>query len=74
MELFRETNIDFLGKTRLALGLSLALILATIVSLAINKGPKWGIDFRGGTVVYVKFRERPPVEAIRSALEARIPG
>lgn len=74
MELFRETNIDFLGKQRLSLGLSLALIVATIVSLVIHKGPKWGLDFRGGAVVYVKFRERPPVQDIRSALEARIPG
>ncbi len=74
MELFRETNIDFLGKKRLALGLSVALILATIASLVAHRGPKWGIDFRGGTLVYVKFRERPPVEVIRSSLEARIPG
>lgn len=74
MELFRETNIDFLGKKSLALGLSVALIIATIVSLILHGGPKWGIDFRGGTLVYVKFRERPPVEIIRSALEARVPG
>lgn len=74
MELFRETHIDFLGKTRLALGLSGALIVATIVSLVIHKGPKWGIDFRGGTVVHVRFRERPQVELIRGALAGRIAG
>ena len=74
MELFRQTNIDFLGKTRLALGLSVALVLGTVATLAIQKGPKWGIDFRGGAVIYVKFRDNPPVQAIRSALEARIPG
>ncbi|MFB3779359.1 MAG: protein translocase subunit SecF [Bryobacteraceae bacterium] len=74
MELFRETNIDFLGKTRLAVGLSLALIIATIASLIIKGGPKWGIDFRGGTLVYVKFRQQPPLDQIRSALENRIPG
>ena len=74
MELFRQTNIDFLGKTRLALGISVALVLGTVATLAIQKGPKWGIDFRGGAVIYVKFRDNPPVQAIRSALEARIPG
>ena len=74
MELFRQTNIDFLGKKPLTLGISAALVLATIVVLVLQKGPKWGIDFRGGTLVYVKFRERPPVEAIRTALEARVPG
>jgi len=74
MELFRQTNIDFLGKTRLAVGISVALVLGTVATLAIQKGPKWGIDFRGGAVIYVKFRDNPPVQAIRSALEARIPG
>jgi len=74
MELFRETNIDFLGKQRLTLGLSVLLVLATIASLVVKKGPKWGIDFRGGAVVYVKFRENPPVQLIRTALEGRIPG
>jgi len=74
MELFRQTNIDFLGKRGLAVGLSAALIVATIVSLIIHGGPKWGIDFRGGILVYVKFRQKPPVEVIRTSLAARIPG
>jgi len=74
MELFRETHIDFLGKTRLAVGLSLALIVAGIASLVIKGGPKWGIDFRGGTLVYVKFLHQPPLDQIRTALENRIPG
>jgi len=74
MELFRETNIDFLGKRRFTLGLSVLLVLATIASLIIKRGPKWGIDFRGGAVVYVKFREKPPVQTIRTTLESRIPG
>ncbi|MEK7405337.1 MAG: protein translocase subunit SecF [Acidobacteriota bacterium] len=74
MELFRETNIDFLGKKRLTLGLSIALVLASIASLVVRGGPKWGIDFRGGTLVYVKFRQQPPLDQVRSALEKRIAG
>ncbi|MBM3775067.1 MAG: protein translocase subunit SecF [Acidobacteria bacterium] len=74
MELFkRETRIDFLKHQRLTLGLSIALVLATLVLLAV-KGLNYGIDFRGGTLVYVKFAGRPPVEQIRSALEERIAG
>ncbi len=74
MELFHETNIDFLGKKRLTLGLSIALVLASIVHLALKGGPKWGIDFRGGTLVYVKFRQQPPLDQVRSVLEKRIAG
>jgi preprotein translocase subunit SecF len=74
MELFRETNIDFLGKTKLALGFSALLIVATIVSLVAKGGPKWGIDFRGGTLVTVRFSHEPPLEQIRSALDSAIQG
>lgn len=74
MELFRETNIDFIGKTKLALGISVVLMAATIVSLVARGGPKWGIDFRGGTLVTVKFSHQPPIDQIRSALESTIQG
>lgn len=75
MEIFRkETNIDFLGKQWLTLGISMVLVLATIASLALKGGPKWGIDFRGGVLVYVKFAQQPPVDEIRRAVSATLQG
>ena len=75
MELFKKTtNIDFLGRQRYTLGLSLALVVASIVSLIVKGGPNYGIDFRGGTLVYVKFAGPPPVGQIRDALGGRISG
>ena len=74
MELFKETSIDFLSKQRWTLGLSVVLVVAAIVSLVIKGGPNYGIDFRGGTMVYVKFAGTPPVAEIRSALAGRISG
>lgn len=74
MELFKPTNIDFLSKRGLALGLSFALMAATVVSLALKGGPNYGIDFRGGTLIYVKFAQRPSVEEIRRAIAARVAG
>src|SRR5512147_2933162 len=74
MELFKETSIDFLSRKWLALGISLALIGATFVSLIAKGGPNYGIDFRGGTLVYVKFAGTPPVQQIRSALGQRMSG
>ena len=29
----------------------------------------WGVDFRGGTLVYVKFSHKPDVDAIRTDLD-----
>ncbi len=74
MELFKETSIDFVSKRWLGLGISLALMVASVLSLVLKGGPNYGIDFRGGTLVYAKFAGPPPVQKIRSALSARIAG
>ena len=62
MELFKNTNFDFLGKKWPFIIVSLVLTVAGIGSLIAKGGPKYGIDFRGGTLVYVKFADKPPVE------------
>ncbi|MCB9385227.1 MAG: protein translocase subunit SecF [Bryobacterales bacterium] len=71
MELFGETNIDFLGRRKIFIGLSLVLILAGVASLIVKGGPKLGIDFKGGTLVYIKFKNAPDLDAIRNALTSK---
>ncbi len=68
MQIFGETNFDFLGRRKVFLGLSLVLLAAGLGSLALRGGPKLGIDFKGGTLVYVKFSEAPDLDRIRGAL------
>jgi preprotein translocase subunit SecF len=74
MEIFRNTNFDFLGKKWYFIGASLVLTVAGLVNLWIKGGPAYGIDFKGGTLMYVKFSSAPPVDRIRSVVSARIPG
>jgi preprotein translocase subunit SecF len=69
VELFRDTNIDFLGKKWFFLALSLIFSVAGIVSMLAWHGVPLGIDFRGGTVVDVKFTQSPNVDAIRAELD-----
>ncbi|MEC7854764.1 MAG: protein translocase subunit SecF [Candidatus Neomarinimicrobiota bacterium] len=57
-----------MNKKMLALSLSAILLLAGIVSLAINKGPKLSIDFKGGTFVAVEYTEDVKVEDVRSKM------
>ena len=65
MEIIKPgTNIDFVGKQKIALFFSALLILATIVSLIVHKGPKFGIDFSGGTVIQLKFTSPVAIDAI----------
>jgi preprotein translocase SecF subunit len=48
MRFFGETKIDFIGKRKIAFIISIIIIVAGFVSLVINKGPKYSIDFTGG--------------------------
>ncbi len=74
MELFREPKINWVRLMPPFAVLSAVLVGASILSLVLKGGPNWGIDFRGGTLVYVKFRQQPPLEEIRRALTGRVPG
>ncbi|HZD94142.1 MAG TPA: protein translocase subunit SecF, partial [Candidatus Sulfotelmatobacter sp.] len=69
MEFFRNTNIDFLGKKWYFLSFSLIFSVAGILSMLFWHGIPLGVDFRGGTLVYVKFDGPPNTNAIRSALD-----
>ena len=61
MELFKNTNFDFLGKKWPFIGASLVLTVAGLISLAVKGGPKYGIDFHGGALMCLKFNQEPPV-------------
>ncbi|MGA3125159.1 MAG: protein translocase subunit SecF [Candidatus Korobacteraceae bacterium] len=69
MELFRSTNIDFLGKKWFFLALSLIFSVAGIASMLFWHHIPLGVDFRGGTIVDIKFTQAPNVNAIRAELD-----
>src|SRR5216683_2161622 len=74
MELFKNTNFDFLGKKWPFIIASLALTAAGLSSIAMKGGIKYGIDFRGGAMMNVKFSGPPPLDKIRSSLSSKIAG
>ncbi len=65
-----DIDINFVGKSKIAFFISLAMILISIASLVIHGGPKFGIDFAGGTLVQVKFNEPVSLKNIKSGLAA----
>jgi preprotein translocase SecF subunit len=67
IEIFKNPSYDFIGKRRWAYMISLALMLLGLGSLAV-RGLHYDIDFTGGTLVQVRFEQRPDIARIRAAL------
>ncbi len=59
---------NFMALRKIAAGLSIALLLISVASLAIN-GLKFGLDFTGGSLVEVGYQQNPDLNQIRSKLE-----
>ena len=69
MEFFHEPKIDFLGKKWYFLAFSLVFSVAGVLSMLFWHGIPLGVDFRGGTLVYVKFSHAPDDNIIRASLQ-----
>ncbi len=69
MRLFKSTSIDFLGIKWICIGVSIALIAVGTVSLVVRGGPRFGIDFTGGTQLLYAFNSKPDENAIRKVVE-----
>jgi len=68
MEFFRNVNINWVGWTKYFVSLSLLLLAIGWFSVFRHHGLDYGIDFRGGTLIDVRFPSKPPIDKIRSGL------
>lgn len=79
IEIFKHANYDFLGKKYLFIGLSWVLILAGLASVlyrtfdgkANTYAFNMGVDFSGGTLTNVKFKDKPDLDKLRAAVAAQ---
>jgi len=69
LELFREVNIDWLSKKWYLLSFSLLFSVAGVLSMLFWHGVPRGVDFKGGTLVYVSFPTTPNEDHLRTALD-----
>jgi preprotein translocase subunit SecF len=68
-QLLTNTNFDVMGKKFLFIGISVAAVIVSLFAL-FTRGLNWGVDFRGGTEVRVRFLTQPSVEKVRKDLES----
>jgi preprotein translocase subunit SecF len=69
LELFRNANIDWLGKKWYFLSFSLIFSVAGVLSMAFWHGIPRGVDFKGGTQITFEFATTPNENDIRAALD-----
>jgi preprotein translocase subunit SecF len=69
VELFKHISINWLGKKWWFFGISWALVVLGIAGYWLNHGLTYGIDFTGGTVIYLKFQQAPNLDLLRSSLK-----
>ena len=71
IELFKEPNIDWMGKAKYFYALSGILLIAGWTSIILHGGLRYSIDFKGGTNVDVRFAGAPNIDKIRNGLTAQ---
>jgi preprotein translocase subunit SecF len=71
IELFKEPNIDWMGKAKYFYALSGILLIAGWTSVFLHGGLRYSIDFKGGTNVDVRFAQPPNIDKIRAGLSAQ---
>lgn len=69
IELFKQPNLDWMGKAKYFFTLSGLLLLIGWSAIFFKGGIKYGIDFRGGTNVDVRFAHPPNVDQLRASLQ-----
>ena len=75
-EFFTNIHVDWIGKRKIFIAVSVIILLAGLAS-AIGRqfteggseAFNLGVDFQGGTVATVKFKQKPAADDVRSALE-----
>ncbi len=68
IELFKQPNIDWMGKAKYFFALSGLLLVIGWAAIFFKGGIKYGIDFRGGTNVDVRFAQPPNIDKLRAGL------
>ncbi len=76
LQIFHDINIDWLGKRRFFIGISIVLMLAGMGTAFYRhkfhpngtEAFNLGVDFKGGTVITVRFKQPPPADSLRAGI------
>jgi preprotein translocase subunit SecF len=69
LEILHGVNVDWMGKRHIAYWISGICVLISIVSLIMHGGPRYGVDFTGGTLIELQVTPPLPVDNVRRAVD-----
>jgi preprotein translocase subunit SecF len=69
VQIFKSTNINFIGNRRKFFWLTACMLLITVFAFIYRGGPNYGIDFTGGVLMQVSFQQGVDLQNVRKALE-----
>jgi len=68
IELLPNINVDWLGRRKLFFAISMIMLIVSMLSILRAGSLRYGVDFKGGTLVYVRFQEPAQIDRIRELL------
>ena len=69
LEILHNVNVNWMGRRAIAYTISGLCVLVSIVSLVMHGGPRYGIDFTGGTLLEVTYAAPKAITELRTDLE-----
>lgn len=69
MQIFKKPNYKFMKLKMFAFALSGLFIVGGILNITVGKGLNYGIDFAGGTLIRLKFKDQVSISQIRQKLK-----
>ncbi|HEU4764931.1 MAG TPA: protein translocase subunit SecF [Candidatus Eisenbacteria bacterium] len=68
-QILHGLNVDWMRRRHIAYIVSGLSILASIISLVMHGGPRYGVDFTGGTLIEVSIQPAPSVDDVRHSID-----
>lgn len=69
LQILHSIKVDWMGRRHIAYWVSAVCVLISIASLVLHGGPRYGVDFTGGTLIEMRVTPPVPIDAVRSAAD-----
>lgn len=69
LEILHGINVDWMRRRHIAYCISGLCVAVSIISLILHGGPRYGVDFTGGTLLELQISPPPAIDDVRTAVD-----